>query len=108
MQHQELKGQGIPQQGQSSQYIPTTQTVILLKRMQNISKADRACRGFSVTIVQDVLQKTLDELEENDSDLDDTIDVQRGVKRRIEDISEEYDSDGSDGTELPSAKRVKI
>jgi hypothetical protein len=90
---------------------------ILEKIMQNINKADTACRGFSVTIVQDVLQRTLDELEDDDSDSDDTIELQCGVKRRIEDVSEkEDDSDGTEvGTqevmavkELPSAKRVKI
>jgi hypothetical protein len=89
----------------------------LQKIMQNINKADTACRGFSVTIVQDALQRTLDELEEDDSDSDDTIEVQCGVKRRIEDVSDkEDDSDGTAvGTqevmavkELPRAKRVKI
>ena len=87
------------------------------KIMQNINKADTDCRGFSVTIVQDVLQRTLDELEEDESDSDDTVEIQCGVKRRIEDVSDkEDDSDGTAvGThdimvvkELPSAKRVKI
>jgi hypothetical protein len=100
-----------------AQYIPSTQTVILQKIMQNINKADIACRGFSVTIVQDVLQRTLDELGDDDSDSDDTVEIQCGVKRRIEDVSDkEDDSDGTAvGThditavkQLPSAKRVKI
>jgi hypothetical protein len=90
---------------------------ILTKLMDNIQRADTACRGFSATIVQDVLQHTLDELEEDDSDSDDMVLVQCGVKRRIEDVSDQEDD--SDGTavgtqevvavkELPRAKRVKI
>jgi aminopeptidase-like protein len=90
---------------------------ILEEIMQNINKADTACRGFSVTIVQDVLQRTLDELEDDDSDSDETVKIQCGVKRRIEDISDQEDD--SDGTavgtqevmavkQLPRAKRVKI
>jgi len=90
---------------------------ILQEIMQNINRADTACRGFSVTIVQDVLQRTLDELGEDDSDSDDTVEIQFGVKRRIEDVSDKEDE--SDGTavgsqevmavkELPRAKRVKI
>jgi hypothetical protein len=90
---------------------------ILQETIQNINKADTACRGFSVTIVQDALQRTLDELDDDDSDSDDTIELQCGVKRRIEDVWEKkYDSGGTEvGTqevmavkELPSAKRVKI
>ena len=88
---------------------------VLQKIMQNINKADAACRGFSVTIVQDALQRTLDELEEDDSDSDDMVEIQCGVKRRIEDVSEKEDASG--GTEvgsrepmavkeLPRAKRV--
>jgi hypothetical protein len=94
-------------------------TVSLETMMQHINKADADCRGFSVTIVQDVLQRTLDELEEDDSDSDsdDTVEIKCGVKRRIEDVSDkEDDSDGTAvGThditavkELPSVKRVKV
>jgi hypothetical protein len=89
----------------------------LEKIMQNINKADIACRGFSVTIVQDVLQRTLDELEEDGSGSDDTVEIQCGVKRRFKDVSDKEDD--SDGTavgayditaveELPRAKRVKV
>jgi hypothetical protein len=89
----------------------------LQKIMQNINMADTACRGFSATIVKDVLQRSLDELGGDDSDDDEAVEVQCSLKRGIREVEEEEDD--SDGTavgseevmavkEPPSAKRVKI
>ena len=80
----------------------------------NIRRANEACRGFSITFIQDILQRALNIAEEVDSDLDETIMASRGVKRTAKHISGSRDeqdgteADAQNAKELPIVKRKRI
>ena len=79
----------------------------------SIRRADEACRGFSITFVQDILQRALNVVEEVDSDLDETIMVSRGVKKISKDMSGSgndqdcTEADAQKAKELPIVKRKR-
>jgi len=94
-------------------YFPTED---LSRYVAAIMVADGACRGFSVTVTEDILNQVVEDVSE-DSDSDVTLEASRGTKRTFEDDPVD---DGSDSTEVglkeadlklhrsSSSKRIKV
>jgi len=83
---------------QAQPWLSSDPTENLASYAVKIAEADSACRGFTVTIVPDVLQR----------------DALHGTKRAIEIVEDDEDSD-SDSTlvekgseSIPTPKRVKV
>ena len=83
---------------QTQSWLSSDPTEDLTSHAVKIAEADAACRGFTVTIVPEVVQR----------------DVVRGTKRTIEIVEDDEDSD-SDSTLvehelglIPTPKRIKV